>query len=160
MRPRGLGHAVFAVALGGLGVLSLVSGDFAYVCQPVPAWVIGRSVLAYASGALLLACSAGLLWPRTLARSSLVLAFYGIGSMLLLHAPRIARKPLEEGEWFNLGELATFVAGAWLLFAGAAPVPAASGEMPSSASGASGSPGGSSPSPFSRSGSRTSCTRR
>jgi len=28
-----LGHAVFAVALAGFGVLSLVSGDFAYVWQ-------------------------------------------------------------------------------------------------------------------------------
>jgi uncharacterized membrane protein len=124
MRLTGLGHAVFAVALAGLGVLSLGSGDFAYVCQPVPTWVIGRPVLAYASGALLLACGAGLLWPRTLERSSLVLALYGTGSMLLLHAPRIAREPLKEVEWFNLGEIATIVAGAWILFACAAPEPA------------------------------------
>ena len=124
MRLMGLGHAVFAVALAGLGVLSLGSGDFAYVSQPVPAWVIGRGLLVYASGALLLACGAGLLWPRTLARSSLVLTLYGMASMLLLHAPRIAREPLNEVEWFNLGEIATIVAGAWILFACAAPVPA------------------------------------
>jgi uncharacterized membrane protein len=121
MRVSGPGHAVFAIALAGFGVLSLGSGDFAYVWQPVPAWVIGRSVLAYASGALLLACSAGLLWPRTLASSSLVLTLSGMASMLLLHAPRIARAPQNEVEWFNLGEIATVVAGAWILFAGAAP---------------------------------------
>jgi uncharacterized membrane protein len=124
VRLRCLGHAVFAVALAGLGVLSLGSGEFAYVWQPVPTWVIGRPVLAYASGALLLACAAGLLWPRTLARASLVLALYGMASILLLHAPRIAREPQTEVEWFNLGEIATMVAGAWILFAWAAPVPA------------------------------------
>ena len=124
VRLTGLGHPAFAVALAGLGILSLVSGDFAYVWQPVPTWVIGRPLLAYASGALLLACSAGLLWPRTLMRASLVLALYGTASMLLLHAPRIAREPLNEVEWFNLGEIATIVAGAWILFASAAPVPA------------------------------------
>jgi uncharacterized membrane protein len=124
VRTRGLGRAVFALALVGLGVQSLGSGDFAYVWQPVPTWVIGRPLLAYASGALLLACGAGLFWPRTLARSSLVLALYGMASMLLLHVPRIAKTPLEEAEWFGLGEIATMVAGAWILFAGAAPVPA------------------------------------
>jgi len=112
---------MFAVALVGFGVMSLGSGDFAYVWQPVPKWVIGRPVLAYASGALSLACGAGLLWPRTAARSSLVLALTGLASMLLLHAPRIARTPAVEAEWFNLGEVATVVAGAWILFAGAAP---------------------------------------
>jgi uncharacterized membrane protein len=125
VRLRGLGHAVFAVALAGLGVLSLGSGDFAYVWQPIPTWVvIGCPLLAYASGALLLACAVGLLWPRTLARSSLVLAVYGTASMLLLHAPRVVREPQKEVEWFGLGEIATIVAGAWILFAGASPVPA------------------------------------
>ncbi len=124
MRLRGLGHAVFAVALAGFAVLSLASGDFAYVWQPVPRWVIGRSVLAYASGALLLACAVGLLWPRTLAGSSLVLTLSGAFAMLLLHAPRIARDPRTEVEWFNLGEIATIVAGAWILFARGAPAAA------------------------------------
>src|ERR1700678_1078717 len=117
MRLTCLGHALFAVALVGLGALSLGSGDFAYVWQPIPTWVIGRPLLAYASGALLLACGAGLFWPRTLERSSLVLAFYGVGSMLLLHAPRIAREPQKEVEWFGIGEIATIVAGAWIFFA-------------------------------------------
>ena len=124
MRLTGPGHAVFAVAVAGLGVVSLGSGDFAYVFQPVPAWVVGRPVLAYASGALLLACGAGLLWPRAVARSSFVLAVCGVASMLLLHAPRIVRAPLTEVEWFNLGEIAAIVAGAWILFARAAPSPA------------------------------------
>jgi uncharacterized membrane protein YphA (DoxX/SURF4 family) len=119
-----LGRALFAVGLAGFAALGLGSGDFAYVWQPVPTWVIGRSVLAYASGALLLVCSAGLLWRRTLARSAFVLTVTGMASMLLLHAPRIARTPQVEVEWFNLGEIATFVAGSWILFASAEALPA------------------------------------
>jgi uncharacterized membrane protein len=120
----GFGHAVFAVALAGLGVLSLVSGDFAYIAQPVPPWVPGRPVLAYASGALLLGCAAALFFSRMRARASLVLIVYGLASMLLLHVPRIAMEPRKEFLWFGLGEIAVIVAGAWILFASAAPAPA------------------------------------
>jgi len=124
MRLNGLGHAVFALALVGFAVLGLGFGEFAYLWQPVPAWVIGRPFLAYASSALLLVCSVGLLWPRTLARSSLVLTLAGVASILLLHAPRVLRAPQTEVEWFNLGEIATIVAGAWILFTSATPAPA------------------------------------
>jgi uncharacterized membrane protein len=124
MRLRKLGHVLFAVGLAGLGVLSLGSGEFAYVWQPVPPWVIGRAFLAYASGALLLACGAGLLWRRTRMRASLALTLYGAASMLLLHAPRIAQSPREVGEWFNLGEIAAIVAGALILHGSADTAPA------------------------------------
>jgi uncharacterized membrane protein len=124
MRLTCFGHAVVAVALVGFGVLSLASGDFAYVFQPVPSWVAGRTVLAYASGALTLGCGAGLLWPQARVRASLVLIFYGVASMLLLHVPRIAVHPQKEELWFGLGEIATMVAGAWILFASVAPAPA------------------------------------
>jgi uncharacterized membrane protein len=124
MRRTCFGHAVFVVALSGLGILSLVSGDFAYVWQAIPPWVPGRPVLAYASGVLLLGCAAGLLWPRTLARASLALMLYGLASMLLLHIPRIAMQPQKEVRWFGLAEIAILVAGAWILFASAAPEPA------------------------------------
>jgi len=118
------GQRVFALALAGMGVLSLLSGNFAYLFQPVPLWVLGRPVLAYASGALLLACGAGLLFRRTLARMSAVTTVYGFLSILLLHVPRIATTPRTEVEWLALGEIAAMVAGAWTLFAWAAPPPA------------------------------------
>jgi uncharacterized membrane protein len=124
MRLTCFGRTVFAVALAALGVLSLVSGDFAYIWQPVPPWVPGRPALAYASGALLLACGAGLLWPRTRARTSLVLGLYGLASMLLLHVPLIAVRPLDDLQWFGLSEIAILVAGAWILFGCADPAPA------------------------------------
>ena len=93
MHLRGLGLTLLILGLAGLGVVSLVSGDFAYLWQPAPSWVAGERWVAYASGGLLLACTLGLLWPRTVALSSLALAFYGVASMLFVHAPRIAMKP-------------------------------------------------------------------
>jgi hypothetical protein len=62
MRVTGIGHLLFALGLAGLGVLSLFSGDFAYVWQPVPMGVPLREILAYLSGALLLAGGLGLLF--------------------------------------------------------------------------------------------------
>jgi hypothetical protein len=44
----------FAIAMIGLGVLALVYGDFAMVWQPVPAGLPGRTMLAYASGVVML----------------------------------------------------------------------------------------------------------
>jgi uncharacterized membrane protein len=80
-------------------------------------------VLAYASSALLLGCGAGLLWPRALARTSVVVALCGLSSILLVHGPRIAAQPLEEVRWFGLSEMSIIIAGAWILFARAAPAP-------------------------------------
>src|ERR1700693_2410522 len=45
---------LFAVGMIGLGILALVYGDFALVWQPVAPWIPGRTVLAYASGLIML----------------------------------------------------------------------------------------------------------
>lgn len=109
------GRLVFATALAGLGVVALSTGDFAYLLQPVPPWIPARTWLAHASSALLLVCGAGLLWSRTRVRASLVLTAYSLASMLLVHAPRIATRPLEEVRWYGLAEMAIIVAGARLV---------------------------------------------
>jgi uncharacterized membrane protein len=123
MRLSDLGRVLLAVGLAGFGILSLRAGEFSYVWQPAPPWLAGRSLLAYASGAIALACGVGLLWRRARGHAALVLALYGTASMLFLHAPRIARAPGTEVEWFNLGEIATVVAGAWMVFASAPSAP-------------------------------------
>jgi uncharacterized membrane protein len=64
---------VFAVSFAGLGVLSLISGDFALNWQPVPAWVPWRQALAYASGLALLAGGLGMRLRRTARLATLVL---------------------------------------------------------------------------------------
>ena len=63
----------FAIAMIGLGVLALVYGDFAMVWQPVPAGLPGRTMLAYASGVVMLLGGAGLLFRATAAWAARVL---------------------------------------------------------------------------------------
>ena len=107
----------FALGLIGLGVLSLVYGDFALQWQPVPAWVPGRTYLAYASGVVMIAGGAGLLTKRTAVLSSAVLFVYALLWLLLLKLPHVVMAPQLEVNWLGFGEIAVIVAGAWVLFA-------------------------------------------
>ncbi|HKC79598.1 MAG TPA: DoxX family membrane protein [Gemmatimonadaceae bacterium] len=107
----------FALGLIGLGVLSLVYGDFALQWQPVPAWVPGRTFLAYASGAVMILCGAGLLSRRTASFASSVLLVYTLMWLLLLKLPHVVMDPLQEFNWLGFGEIAMIVAGSFVLFA-------------------------------------------
>ena len=117
MRILGPGHLLFAFGLAGLGLLSLVSGDFAYTWQPVPEWVPGREILARASGILLLAGGLGLLVKRTAALAALVVTAYLLTWVLLLQAPRAAAAPLNVGAWLGFSENLVLMTGGWILFA-------------------------------------------
>jgi uncharacterized membrane protein len=65
MRVDGLGHFLFAPSMAGLGVLSLVSGDFAFQWQPIPNWMPWRESLAYTSGELAVTSVIGMIVKRT-----------------------------------------------------------------------------------------------
>ena len=112
-----LDRVFFALGFIGLGVLSLVYGDFALQWQPVPAWVPARALLAYASGAVMAIGGAGLLWRRTAVLSSGVLFVYSLLWLLLLKLPHVVMAPLQEFNWLGFGEIAVIVAGALVLFA-------------------------------------------
>ena len=107
----------FALGLVGLGVVSLVYGDFALQWQPVPAWVPARSLLAYVSGAAMILGGAGLLSKRTAVFSSGVVFVYSSLWLLLLKLPHVVMAPQLEFNWLGLGEIAVIAAGAWVLFA-------------------------------------------
>ena len=107
----------FALGLIGLGVLSLVFGDFALQWQPVPVSIPGRTILAYASGAVMILFGAGLLSRRTASLSSSVLLVYTLIWLLLLKLPHVAMAPLQEFNWLGFGEIAMIVAGSLVLFA-------------------------------------------
>jgi uncharacterized membrane protein len=117
MRVIGLDHLLFAIGLAGLGVLSLFSGDFAFVWQPVPAWVPWRESLAHASGALLLAGGIGMLVKRTARTAALVMTIYMLSWVLLLQAPRAVPAPLNVGSWMGFAENSWLTCGGWILFA-------------------------------------------
>jgi uncharacterized membrane protein len=112
-----LDRMFFALGLIGLGVLSLVYGDFALQWQPVPAWVPARQYLAYASGAVMIVGGAGLLSRRTARLSSAVLLVYFLLWLLLLKLPHVVIAPLLEFNWLGFGEIAVIVAAGLVLFA-------------------------------------------
>jgi uncharacterized membrane protein len=106
----------FAVGMIGLGALALVYGDFALVWQPVPRWIPGRTVLAYASGVIMLLGGFGLLLRATAAWSARVLFPYLI-VWLLLKVPALVVTPQIEAVWLGFGEIVVLFTGGWILFA-------------------------------------------
>ena len=58
---------IFVAGMLGLGILALIFGDFALVWQPVPAWVPGRTALAYSAGLVMEFGGIGLLFRATAA---------------------------------------------------------------------------------------------
>lgn len=106
----------FAIGMIGLGVLALIYDDFAMVWQPVPAWVPGRTMLAYASGVIMLLGGVGLLFRATAAWAVRILFPYLI-IWMLLKLPSLFETPGMEAAWLGFGELAVLMAGGWVLFA-------------------------------------------
>ncbi len=113
---KGAGRILFAVGLGGLGVLGFIYDDFAMVWQPVPPWVPRREILAYASAALLLAGGVGALVRRVSTWATLILAAFTLSWLAFLQVPRVASAPSNEGMWLGFGENLLLVSGGWVLF--------------------------------------------
>lgn len=124
---------LFAVGMIGLGTLALAYGDFAMVWQPVAPWIPGRTILAYASGLIMLLGGVGLLFNATAAWSARVLFPYLI-VWLLLKVPALLVAPKMEAVWLGFGEIAVLLTGGWILFAtladlrGGSPLEFATGE--------------------------------
>jgi uncharacterized membrane protein len=107
---------LFAVGLIALGILALIYGDFALVWQPVEPSVPGRTILAYASGVLMLLSGIGLFFRATAAWSVRILFPYLI-VWLLLKVPALLAAPKMEAVWLGFGEIAVLLTGGWILFA-------------------------------------------
>lgn len=122
-RDKQAAKIFFAVGMTGLGILALIYGDFALQWQPVPAWVPWRQGLAYASGIIMLAGGAGLLFGRTGALSARILFPYLLAWWLLLKVPRVVNAPLIAVNWLGCGEIAVLLAGGWVLFERLAALP-------------------------------------
>ncbi len=113
------GHIIFALAVMGLGVISLVTDHFEAVWEPVPQGLPARHALAYANGVLLLLLGAGLLRRRVRARAALLLTAFFALWFILLHVPIVAAAPRSADAWSGFGECGTLIVGAMLVFAGA-----------------------------------------
>jgi hypothetical protein len=110
---------LLAFAVAGLGVISLATGHFAAVWQPVPKSLPGQQALAYANGVLMAALGVGMLGRRTRARAALILTAYFVVWFVLLHGPVVAAAPGVAANWSGFGECGTLIVGAILMFAGA-----------------------------------------
>jgi uncharacterized membrane protein len=107
----GPGYLLFAVGMAGVGLLSLIYGDFALNWQPVPDWVPWRLPLACASGVMLLASGAGMLFRATARYAAALLTINLVVWLLLLEVPRVVAAPGVEAMWLGVGETLVLVAG-------------------------------------------------
>jgi uncharacterized membrane protein YphA (DoxX/SURF4 family) len=108
--------SLFSIAMIAMGVLSVISRDFAYGWQPVPAFHPGREVLAVICGLFMISASVALLFRATAAIAArailpFLLAWMGLKVPTVIAAPRI------EGVWIGFGEIGMLLAGGWVLFA-------------------------------------------
>jgi uncharacterized membrane protein len=106
----------FALGLIGLGVLALIYGDFALVWQPVPASLPGRSMLAYASGLVMLFGGISLVFQISAVWPSRLLFPY-LFLWMLLKVPALIVAPKMEAVWLGFGEIAVLFAAGWIVFA-------------------------------------------
>jgi uncharacterized membrane protein len=111
-----IGQAVFAATLIGLGLLGLVSGDFAPM-QPVPKALPGREFLVYLCALLPLITGVGLLFRRTAGISARVLLAGLLLWLVLVRVPALVGAPTSIDKWFGVAETAVYAAAAWVLHA-------------------------------------------
>jgi uncharacterized membrane protein YphA (DoxX/SURF4 family) len=112
-----IGWIGLAVSMLGLGLLGLVSGDFALNWQPVPAWVPGRTLLAYLTAAVFVALGAGLLVDRYKHSLAVATAVAFLVWAVLLHGPGVVTNPLSILPWLGFTERLEVAAGALMLAA-------------------------------------------
>jgi uncharacterized membrane protein len=101
--------------MAGLGLLSLATGDFAFVWQPVPSWMVWREGLARLSGAFLIVCGMGMLTKRTAMGSLLLMTAYLSIWVLVQEVPSVARAPANVGVLLGAGESVMLVCGCWMI---------------------------------------------
>jgi uncharacterized membrane protein YphA (DoxX/SURF4 family) len=99
-----------------LGVVGLVSGDFADVWQPVPTSTPGRKALAYMVAVCLLVAGTAI-QRRRFARAGLIVLGVLYFIFALLWLPRVVSYPQIFGTWGGVFEQLSLVAAALVVYA-------------------------------------------
>jgi uncharacterized membrane protein YphA (DoxX/SURF4 family) len=105
-----LGLAAF-----GLGVVGLVFGDFALQWQPVPAWLPGRTGLAYIAATALAMAGVAIIPLRTRRAAAVTLASIFTLWLVLLQLPRVVVAPSNFVAWLGVAEIGAIAIGAIML---------------------------------------------
>ncbi|PWT89085.1 MAG: DoxX family protein [Proteobacteria bacterium] len=117
MRSAGAGHAVFAATMIAVGVMGLISGDFAPILQPVPKGMPAREALVYFCAVLAMAAGICLFLRRAAAPAAGVLLGLLLVWLLLFRVPVVFRAPADAVSWESCAETLVIAAGAWVLYA-------------------------------------------
>lgn len=107
--------ALFALGLAAIGAISVISRDFAFDWQPVPAFP-GRPALAVVCGLILLVTSLALFFKGTVVIASRALLAILL-AWICLKIPAVVTAPLVEGVWIGFGEVGMLLGGGLALFA-------------------------------------------
>ncbi|MEO8505111.1 MAG: DoxX family protein [Acidobacteriota bacterium] len=110
------GHAVFAAAMVGLGLVGLIQGKFTPTWYGVPKGFPGRELLAYLCALVSLVAGVGLLWRRTAVVASRLLLAYLLLWLLLFRLSHIFTEPKVLDSWWSFGDTAVMAAAAWVLY--------------------------------------------
>ena len=116
MHAKAASHTIFALTMVAIGVIGLLSKDFAPIWQPVPSSYPDRQLLADLCTLVSLTGGVGLLIKRTSAPAALVLLAYLLIWTIVFKVPFIIRAPLVEGSYQSCGENAVVIAGAWTIY--------------------------------------------
>ena len=107
-----LGRLLYATALMILGAEHVVNANFPVGLLPVPPGLPGRLILVYLTGGILLVAGAGLLVPKKMGVSTLMISgLFGL-FVLAVHLPLLLAAPTNGGEWTALFECLALSGGA------------------------------------------------
>lgn len=115
-----IGKEIGGSAAVVLGAFILLWGDFATPWESVPVTGPFRSLLAYLTGAVLIAAGAGMFWARTARAAAIVLAAISLG-FTVLWAQVVARAPQIYDSWGNVAEQSSVTAGYLAIFSSLTP---------------------------------------
>ena len=119
-----IGQRIFGLGAMALGLLGLAWGDF-LPGQPMPSGFPGRTVLAYAVGALMLLTGAAIELRKTAAWGAAALtAYYGVFVILLMNGHLLLTQYAQYGSYENLAEQLAIASGALILCAATARIDA------------------------------------
>lgn len=98
-----LGRAIFAAAIGGMGVQCILRGNVVPALEPVSG-AASLPVIGWITGGLLVVAAVATLVRATSSYGAAAIAAMLLAWVALLHAPALAAAPTNGGEWTGAAE--------------------------------------------------------